>query len=165
MRKQIFALAIFAVLLVAAGGVVSMAQDSSTYAPTAPSEGVNIFSTAGPFCISVDGYVNQYRFYIMQIGPAEWLLGGQDIGVSYPCPIDGSMYYDGGLYYIGLVSFPVADPSFYAGSCMRGIINPATMSGYVAWNNPMWGTCGETTWRLVSPCSSVATSGEDMNAG
>ena len=165
MRKQILALAIFAVLLVAAGGVVSMAQDTSTEVPTVPSDVIDIFQTAGPYCLTMDGLICVPRFYITQVGPNEWLLGGQDIGKSYPDAIDGSVYYEDGLFFIGIESFPVADSSSYAGTRFRGYID-GSGCGYVSWDNPMWGSYGETSWCLVvCPYTSVATSGEDPNEG
>ena len=163
MRKQIFALAIFAVLLVAAGGVVSMAQDSSTEAPTVPSDGIDILS-GGSICLDVAGYTSLLCISITPSGPNEWSLTGDDFGVSYYSPLDGSMEYAGGMFYIGLESFPVATAADYAGARYRGVIDPYTGSGFCAWDNPMWGTAADTTWTLVTCASkSVTTSGEDPN--
>ena len=165
MRKQIFALAIFAVLLVAAGGVVSMAQDSSTEAPTVPSDGIDILA-GGSIALDVEGYTSRLCITITPAGPSEWSLAGQDIGVSYPNSLDGSMYYEGGMFYIGLESFPVMSSSTHAGARYRGEINPSTGSGFCAWDNPMWGTAADTTWSVVSCASTpVASSGEDPNMG
>lgn len=165
MRKQIFALAIFAVLLVAAGGVVSMAQDTSAEAPTVPSDGIDILA-GGSICLDVEGYTSLLCVTITQVGPTEWSIVGQDIGGSYPNPLDGSMYYEGGMFYIGIESFPVADSSYYAGARYRGEIDPSTGCGFVAWDNPMWGSSANANWCVVSCASaSVATSGEDPNMG
>ena len=164
MRKQIFALAIFAVLLVAAGGVVSMAQDTSTNTPTAPSDVIDILS-GGSICLDVSGFTSLLCITITPAGSNTWSLAGQDIGVSYPTPLDGSMYYDGEMFYIGLESFPVASADNYAGARYRGEID-SSGCGFCAWDNPMWGTAANTNWCVVSCASTpVVTSGEDPNMG
>jgi len=148
MRKQIVALAIFAVLLVAAGAVVSMAQDtySSNDEPV-------IFPTAGGVaCLDFAAMGNGFEIELTPIGSNTWLIGGEDVCWAFSVSLDGIMVLSDGVFNIGITGYPVAPGT--APAHFSGFIDPADgWQGHVWWTNPTVGTSGEDDWGVTGcPC-------------
>ena len=154
MRKQIVALAISAVLLVAAGAVVSMAQNpygSDDEPVTSPSEPVILPTAGGLVCLDFATMANGFEIELTPIGSNTLLIGGEDVCQEFSVPLDGSIVFSDGVFNIGITGYPVAAGT--APAHFSGYINAATGQGHVWRTNPTFGTSGEDDWGVTGcPC-------------